>query len=305
MKRTILSFIILLPFVIQAQTLAEKLGYSPNDRLLIVNCDDIAMCHAANLAAEEGMTKGNITSGSVMVPCPWFLEIADKAKENSKLDLGVHLTHTSEWKYYRWGSVANPKEVTGLLDNNGYLWRSVEEVYKNATPEQTLIEGRAQIQKALDAGIQITHIDSHMGTLQYAPEYVDVYLQLAVEFDLPVRMASQSTTEVMGQPHVRKKFTEKGIVFTDYFIYEELQNYDDNVEGFWTNIIKNLKPGVTELFIHASTPGDEIKAITNSWETRNAEYKLFVNDKKFSELIKTEKIILIGFQQLLKLQRSE
>ena len=189
-------------------------------------------------------------------------------------------------------------------DKQGYLCRSVEEIYQFATPEEALTEGRAQIQKALDAGIPVTHIDSHMGTLQYSPEYVEMYLKLAVEFDLPVRMASQSTTEAFGQPNIRKEFAENGIVFTDYFVYEELQNYGDDVKKFWKDIITNLKSGVTELFIHASVPSDEIKAITNSWKTRNAEYETFTHDKEITQLLKDENIILIGYKTLFELQRS-
>ena len=304
MKYLIFTLIFLLPLVSKSQTLAEKLGYSKTDRLLIVNCDDVGMCHAANLAAEEGMTKGNITSGSVMVPCPWFLEIVDRAKENPNLDLGVHLTQTAEWQYYRWGPVASSEKVKGLIDKQGYLCRSIEEIYQFATPEEALIESRAQIQKALDAGIPVTHIDSHMGTMQLHPEYAKMYLQLAVEFNLPVRMASPSTAEKMGQPNIRNEFAETGIVFTDYFIYEELQQYGDDVEGFWKEIIKNLKPGVTELFIHASVPGEEIQSITNSWKTRNAEYETFVHDKEIAQLLKDENIILIGYKPLFDLQRS-
>ncbi|MBK7134043.1 MAG: polysaccharide deacetylase family protein [Bacteroidales bacterium] len=286
-----------------SQSLAEKLGYKPTDKLLIINCDDVGMCHSANLAVIEGMEKGLITSGTIMTPCPWFNEIAEYSRTHPEKNFGVHLTHTAEWKFYRWGPVAPDASVKGLLDSEGYLWRSIEEVYSHSTPEEALTEGRAQIRKALNAGVNITHIDSHMGTMQLNPEYLKVYEQLALEFNLPLRMAAQSTMEKFGFPEVRKQFEKKGLVFTDYFVYEELDNYKD-VKSFWINIVKNLKPGVTELYVHASKESDELKAITNSWRTRIQEADLFTNDEDMKKLIKEEKIILIGYRPLMELQRK-
>ena len=287
-----------------SQSLAERLGYKPTDRLLIINCDDVGMCHSANLAVIDGMGTGLITSGTIMTPCPWFNEIADYARTHPEKDFGVHLDHTAEWNSYRWGPVAPNEMVKGLFDPEGYFWRSVEDVYAHATPEEALIEGRAQIKKAIDAGIPVTHIDSHMGTMQYKPEYLKAYIQLATEFNLPLRMAAQSTMEGFGFPDLRRQFKENGLVFTDYFIYDELNNYKD-AKSFWTNIIKNLKPGVTELFIHASKESDELKAITNSWETRVKEANLFTSDPDMRKLIKDEKIILIGYRPLMELQRRK
>ncbi len=286
-----------------SQTLAERLGYKSTDRLLIINCDDVGMCHSANLAVVEGMEKGLITSGTIMTPCPWFNEIAAYARNHPEKDFGVHLDYTSEWKYYRWGSVAPRDQVKGLYDDEDYLWESIEEVYAHSTPEEALTEARAQIKKALDAGIAVTHLDSHMGTLQYKPEYLNVYVQLALEFNLPLRMAAQSTMESFGFPELRKQFAGKGIVFGDYFIYDELENYKD-VKSFWTDIIKNLKPGVTELFIHASKESDELKAITNSWNVRTKEAAVFTSDPDIRKLIADEKIILIGYRPLMELQRK-
>jgi predicted glycoside hydrolase/deacetylase ChbG (UPF0249 family) len=286
-----------------SQTLAEKLGYKSTDKLLIINCDDVGMCHSANLAVIEGMEKGVISSGTIMTPCAWFSEIAAYSRSHPEKDFGVHLTHTCEWKSYRWGSVADRDLVKGLYDSTGYLWPGVNEVYAHATPPEALIEGRAQIKKAIDAGIPVTHIDSHMGTLQYSPEFLKVYIQLAMEFNLPLRMAAQSTMESFGFPEMRKQFADMGLVFTDYFVYDELKNYKD-VKAFWINIIKELKPGVTELYIHASKESDELKAITNSWKTRALEAETFTSDPDIRKLIADENIKVIGYQPLLELQRK-
>ncbi len=285
-------------------SLVERLGYKATDKLLIINGDDAGMCHSANVATIDSLERGLMTSATIMVPCPWFLEIAHYAKANPDKDFGVHLCHTSEWKRYRWGPIASRDTVPGLVDSEGYLWSSVLGVYLHGTPKQALIEGRAQIQKALDAGVDVSHLDSHMGTLQSEPRYLKAYLQLAVEFNLPLRMPSQATTTAFGFPGLRKRFADKGIVFPDYFVYEELRNEKKDVKQFWLNIVGNLKPGVTELFIHAGKPTDELRRITATWEIRSEEYETFTNDADMRELIKEMGVIRIGFKELRDLQRA-
>ena len=289
----------------ERNTLAERLGYKPTDKLLIVNGDDAGMCHSANLATTECLEQGFMRCSTIMVPCPWFPEIASYTKGHPDKDFGVHLCHTAEWGKYRWGPVAPREQVPGLIDGEGYLWRGVLEVYAHASPEQALIEGRAQIRRALAAGIDVTHLDSHMGTLQLNPEYVKTYLQLAVEFDLPVRMASQDTLARMGHPELRNGFAAKGILFPDYFIYDELKDEKQDVRTFWLGIVRNLKPGVTELYIHAGIPNDELKAITGSWATRSQEFEVFTHDEEMKRIVADQKIALIGYRPLRDLQRKE
>ena len=310
-----LSFLLVVPSIsispvcspaAEKQTLAERLGYKASDRLLIVNGDDVGMCHAANLGTIECLEKGIMRSATIMVPCPWFPEIAAYAKSHPEKDFGIHLCHTSEWSKYRWGPVADHSKVPGLLDPSGYLWREVPQVYSHGTPEQALIEARAQIEKALAAGVDVTHLDSHMGTLQYDPRYVQMYVQLGVEFQLPLRMASQATMASNGHPELRDQIASKGIVFTDYFVHDELKQEElKGVKPFWMDIVKNLKPGVTELYIHAALAGDELKAITGSWRTRSTQYEVFAHDPEMKQLITDEKITLIGYRALRDLQRKE
>ena len=293
-----------------AQTIAEQLGYKPTDRLLIVNNDDAGMCHAANLATIEGMEKGSITTATIMTPCPWVGEIIEYAKNHPERDFGVHLTHTSEWKYYRWGTVAPKDKVKGLLDEQGYLHRSIQAVYANATPEEAYIEGRAQIQKLIDAGVPITHIDSHMGTVQVDLNFFKAYVQLAAEFNLPMRMASWETMERVGKGNgkIRDELKAQGFVFTDYYIFDEVQGgaYGRaNTKEFWTNIIKNLKPGITELFIHATVLTDESRSITGTAQKRAEEYECFAHDPDIKKLLEDEGIILIGYRPLMELQQKK
>ncbi len=287
------------------RSLAERLGYKATDKLLIVNGDDAGMCHAANLATIECLEKGLMRSATIMVPCPWCPEITAYAKEHPEKDFGVHLCHTAEWSKYRWGPVADRGTVPGLVDPQGYLWRSVEEVYAHATPEEALTEARAQVRRAQAAGVDVTHLDSHMGTLQLDPRFVNSYLQLAVEFDLPVRMASRETLARFGFAQLRDQFAAKGILFPDHFIYEELPNEKKDVRGFWLEIVRTLKPGVTELYIHAGLPTDELKAITGSWLTRSQEAEVFTRDEEMKKLVSERGIILIGYRPLRDLQRKE
>lgn len=305
MKGTLILALLFLMGNLSAQTLAERLGYKKTDRLLIINNDDAGMCHAANKATVEGMENGLISSATIMMPCPWSNEIVKYAQENPRKGFGVHLTLTSEWKNYRWGTIAPRGEVPGLYDEQGYMWKGVLDVYNASNTAEALIEGRAQIRKALDAGVPVTHIDSHMGTYQYSPDYMQVYIQLAEEFDLPARMPSQSTLDNMGVPPFRDLCKEKGIIHPDYFIHEEFQNYKtENVEAFWIDYIQNLQPGVTEIYIHAATEGDEIRAITGSASKRIKELEFFTGNK-LKQLIEEEGIIVISYQPLLELQRKE
>lgn len=285
-------------------TLAERLGYRATDRLVIINSDDVGMCHAANAAVIEGMEQGLMTSGTIMVPCPWFPAIAAYARANPDRNFGVHLTHTAEWQHYRWGPVLPRTEVPGLVDGDGMLWRSVPEVYARATPEEALAEGRAQIRRALAAGVDVTHLDSHMGTLQYDLRYLEVYRTLAIEFNLPVRMASQETLDKFGQAGLRARFAGDGIVFPDFLVHEELRGMGQDVAGFWRGILSRLRPGVTELYIHAAKPTEELRAITGSWRTRGAEFAAFTHDPELRALIEREGIIPISYRPLRDLQRG-
>jgi len=302
-----LAFFFMTPTVRAADraSLAERLDYKKTDKLLIINGDDTGMCHAANAATIECLEKGLMRSATIMVPCPWFPEIVSYAKQHPEKDFGLHLCHTSEWTKYRWGPVAPAAEVPGLVDPDGYLWRDVPDVYAHATPDEALVEARAQIKRAMAAGIDVTHLDSHMGTLQFDPRYMAVYLQLAKEFDLAVRMASAATMGGFGQTALRDRFTSNGIIFPDYFVYDELKDEAKGVKKFWMEIIKKLQPGVTELYIHASLPVDEIKVISGTWKTRSEQFEVFTHDAEMKQLVADEKIILIGYRPLRDLQRRE
>jgi chitin disaccharide deacetylase len=286
-----------------ASSLAERLGFKASDKVLIINVDDVGNSHAANAAVIDAMENGLATSSTIIVPGPWFPEIAAYAKAHASSDFGVHLCHTSEWKTLKWGPIANKSDVPGLVDSQGYLWPDIMSVYKNSTPEQAYIEARAQIKKALDAGVDVTHIDSHMGTLQYNEAYFQVYRRLAKEFDLPLRMGSQELLAAQGGGHQRGQLDSDGTVYPDYLVHGDRKK-GESVRDYWKRELNSLRPGVTELYIHASVAGEEIKHITNSWEDRATEYEMFTRDPEVRRILESQAIKRIGYRALRDLQRK-
>jgi chitin disaccharide deacetylase len=288
----------------ERRPLAERLGYKATDKILIVNCDDVGNSHASNAAVKDGMENGLITSATIMVPCPWVPEIFAYAKAHPERDFGLHLTHTSEWKGYKWGPVASKSEVPGLLDPQGYLWPDIMSVYSKSNPEQAYIEARAQIKKALDAGVDVTHLDSHMGALQYADPYFQVYRRLANEFNLPIRMGSQEVLAGLGGGHQRGQLDTDGVIYPDYLIHGGPQK-GESITDYWKRMLKGLQPGVTELYIHASVAGEEIQHITNSWKDRAEEYRMFTRDAEVRSILEAQGVKRISYRPLRDLQRKE
>jgi len=285
-----------------ALSLNEILGYSPRDKLLIINADDVGMCSSANIATIDAMRNGLITSGSIMVPCPWFPQIAKLCREDPSLDFGIHLTHTCEWDNYRWGPVADRQQVRGLLDEEGYMWRNIEDVYKHSNSEELMIEAIAQVEKALAFGIDIANLDSHMGTLQYNVKYWEVYIGLAEKYDLPVRMGTPELEASLGGSHLRSILREKGILFPDRLILGGRRE-GEQLKDYYIRILRSLSPGVTELFIHPALPTEELKNITGGWKERAEEYRLFREDEEIKRAIQEEGIKLIGYKALREAQR--
>src|SRR5499427_9939534 len=169
----------------QARTVAERMGYPADAKLLIVHADDLAVAHSVDAASFDALDKGGVTSASIMVPCPWLSEVAAYAKSHLNADLGLHLTLTSEWKTYRWGPVEAKDKVPSLLDPSGYLWPETAPAAQNIKPGEAEREIRAQIERAIAAGIQPTHLDSHMGVLFAKPDLFAVLIKVAHESNLP------------------------------------------------------------------------------------------------------------------------
>jgi len=250
-------------------TLAERLGFAADDRVAVIHCDDIGMCHAANRGAFEALAAGPATCGSLMVPCPWFAEAARHAREHPELDLGVHLTLNAEWDAYRWGPVAGRSAVPSLLDDEGYLPRTTLETVQRAKPEEVAVELRAQVQRALDAGIDVTHLDSHMGTC-FFPAFLEVYADLAREFQVPVFAARPDPEvlaargmEALGQvlEPLLDRLEAEGVPLLDGFDAESLAFEPGGGAGHNAARLDRLPPGVSYLICHPARDGEELRAI--------------------------------------------
>ncbi len=285
-----------------ARSLAEKLGFNKDDRILIVNADDAGMCHAGNGAVESLFADGLVSSSSIMASCAWYPEIAAFGVETPETDFGVHLTHTCEWDSYRWSPLSGRDSAPGLRDKDGYMWRRIEDVYASSSTVEAETESRAQIERCFAAGIDITHLDSHMGTLHFDVRYHEVYQRLAVEYDLPVRMASRAMLDSHGAGFVRDSLADAGIICPDYLIYGGHAE-NESTEEYWLRMLGGLETGVTELFIHPALPGDEIEGIMEKWHVRSEEYRLFKRGGVIESLLENNGVKIIGYRSLRRLQR--
>src|SRR5271156_5295402 len=198
---------------------AARLGYAADVRALILNADDFGMCHDQNEGVMRGLKEGIFTSSTILVTCPWFEEAASFARSNPASDLGVHLTLTAEWNSYKWGPVLGRHAVPSLVDERGDLWQTGAQVYEHARLDEAEEELRAQIEKALAAGIDVTHLDNHMGTMQLRADYHEIYNRLAIEYRVPIRLASRRRIGIEGMGAILDQLDVAGVVTPDHLVF--------------------------------------------------------------------------------------
>jgi predicted glycoside hydrolase/deacetylase ChbG (UPF0249 family) len=274
-------------------TLAERLGHPPDAKLLIVHCDDLGSTRSANVAVYEALRDGVATSASLMVPCPWARDAAAMYRGE---DVGVHLTLNAEWENYRWGPCTR---APSLLDGNGGFPQTIEDVWDHADIDEVRKECRAQVERAIYWGFDVSHLDSHMGTLQLRADFFDVYLELAVEFRLPLRMLGASLERGVGFPY-RRLAAEEGVVFPDHFVYAGLGNARRRIE----KAVFDLRPGVTEVFVHPAVDTDELRASHPDWAARVEDHAFVTHDPAFRALLERAGVVRIGFRELRDLMRA-
>jgi predicted glycoside hydrolase/deacetylase ChbG (UPF0249 family) len=274
--------------------LAEQLGYGPDDRVLIINCDDLGSSFAANVGTYEALRSGAATSASLMVPCPWAREAASRYRGE---DVGVHLTLNAEYDLYRWGPITH---APSLLDGDGGFPRTLEDVWDHADLDEVRREVRAQVERAILWGFDISHLDSHMGTLQLRPEFFDIYLDIAVELDLPLRLSGSSTERMVGFPF-RKLAAAEGIRFPDHLVVVQGVGSRKVIE----RTLADLRPGVTEVYVHPAVDTPELRAFADDWEERVDDHQLVTDDPGLPALIAAARVQLIGYRELRDLQRRE
>jgi chitin disaccharide deacetylase len=282
------------------QRLQVRLGYPPDAKLLILNADDLAVSHSEDTASFDALDHKLITSATVMVPCPWFTEVAAYAKAHPEADLGLHLTLTAEWETYRWGPIASRALVPSLVGPDGNFYASPEDVAKHAKLNEVETEIRAQIERAKSMGLEPSHLDAHMHTLYRTPELFGVFLKVAREYKLPIRMARNDQPFQSMLPSMAPGDPIPDAIFSP--------GEDIPASGwsdYYVNLIKNLQPGVTEIFVHLAHDDAETQAIMvnhadwgAAWRQRELET---ISSAEVRKALADNHVILIGWRDIKKL----
>ena len=289
------------------ETWAEKLGYPSGKRVVMLHADDLGMCYEANQAGKAYLTAGHIQSGALMVPCPWYNEMANWYKEHPELDLGLHLAMNSEWKWYRWGPVAGRDKVPGMCDPEGFLWREQIQTARSAKPGEVEAEIRAQIDRAISKGTRPGHIDTHMGTLYVRLDFTAAYLKLAQEYRIPAMVVDQT-------PRVVEKFKKQGYPITeqstalvatyklpkldDFHSVLEAKTYEEKKQKFYDQV-RAFEPGLNEIIFHPSVLSDTLKAITGTWQQRAWEAQMFA-DPEVHAFFEREGVLFTNWKEIMK-----
>ena len=274
--------------------LAQRLGYGADAKLVIINADDLGSCHSANVGVFECLATGTVTSATLMVPCPWAREASSRYRGE---DIGVHLTVNAEYELYRWGPITY---APSLLGGDGGFPRTVEDVWDHADLDEVRRECRAQIERAILWGFDVSHLDAHMGTLQLRPEFFDVYLGLALEFGLPLRMVSAAMERYVGFP-ARAVAAEEGAVFTDHFRLVP----GVGSRQIFERDLATLRPGVTELFLHPAVDSAELRSLaTDDWPARVDDHRMICDEDWVRRSLDEAGATLIGYRPLRDLARA-
>ena len=284
----------------QTKSLAERLGHPRDAKLLILHADDLGVAHAVNAASLEALERGAISSASVMMPTPWVTEVAAWARAHPEHDLGLHLTLTSEWKSYRWGSVAPADRVPSLLDASGTFPSDVPPVVARAKPAEVELELRAQVERALAIGLRPTHLDSHMGASFASPVLIATYVKVARAYDLPF-------LSVRGDPRATGMgLTDRDVVL-DAVVIAGADVPRDGWTKFYVDAVKSLKPGLTEMIVHLGRDDAELQAVTvdhepygSAWRQRDFDV---VTSAAFKQALKDNGVVLVTWRDLARVAR--
>ena len=281
----------------QYENLAQKLGYTSSDKLLIIHADDLGLARSVNKASFEALSKGFVSSASVMMPSPFAEEVAAYYLENPHIDLGLHLTFTAEWVGYKWTGVASADEIETLLDEEGFLHQNKVTVIKEGSNSQIKIELQAQIDYARALGIAPTHMDSHEGTLFFDPEFLRTYIEVGHQNQIPVFVPN------LLAPHFDEQFPLPSQVVLVDQMFMALKGTELNaMEEYYQDVLSSIKPGLNQLLIHLAFDDEEMNAITKDREAYGAKWRAqdyqIVSSRKFQDLLKQNNIKLIQWRDI-------
>jgi predicted glycoside hydrolase/deacetylase ChbG (UPF0249 family) len=283
----------------QTRTIAERLGYPRDAKLLILHADDIGVAHSENAASFDALDKGAVNSGSIMMPTPWVTEVAEYAKQHPNADLGLHLTLNAEWNTYRWGGVASRDGTPSLHNPDGTLPRETGTVAKRAKLEEVERELRAQIDRAYAIGIKPTHVDSHMGALFGTPELFGVYVKVARAYKLPflpfingseqANMAQLLPSDIV--PRVAIMASQKGT--------------PEQWRKFYLDAVRNLEPGLNWIGVHLGYDDAELRAVTVGYDSWGADWRQrdydVLTSAEFRQALKDNGVTLVTWREIGKL----
>lgn len=288
------------------QPLNVRLGYPADAKLLIINADDLAMSHSENAASLAALEQKLVTSATVMVPAPWFGEVAAYARTHPDADLGLHLTLTAEWQTFRWGPVTPRNLVPSLVGPDGFFYATTEEFARHAKVEEVETEIRAQIERSKAMGLEPTHLDAHMHSLYASPALFAVLRKVAREYRLPIRMARNEQTfrdllpyvEAADAPFPDATFSPLGEVPLNLPAWRE----------YYLNVVRNLQPGVSELYVHLAYDDAEMRAVTINFPVWDAAWRQrdldVISSPEFRKALADNHVILIGWRPIQKLLRD-
>jgi hypothetical protein len=274
-------------------TLSERLGHPADAKLLIVTCDDLGLTHASNVATYDALRHGLASSATLMVPCPWARDAAAGYRGE---DIGVNLTLNAELDTYRWGPLTH---APSLLDGDGGFPRTIEDAWEHADLEEVRRECRAQVERAIVWGFDVSHLASHLGAMQLRPEFFDVYLELAVDFGLPLRLGDGIDERVAGFPF-RRLAAEEGVVFPDQVVVSP-----PGARRRFERLLFELPAGVTEISVHPGIDADELRAAFEiDWSGRVEDHVALRRDPSLRDLVERAGATVVGWRELRDLQRA-
>jgi hypothetical protein len=292
----------------------QKLGYTDNDRVVILHADDIGMCHAGLVAYRELLEFGVLSSAAAMVPCAWFAETAATCRtlqsHQPHLDMGVHLTLTSEWDGFRWGPISTRDAASGLLDEEGYFYHGTRAVQEYGRPETVALEVEAQIQRALAAGIDVTHIDSHMGSI-FHPKFLPLYIELARKYRIPALSLRLTENNFLAAgfdeetaerfAHWSQELEASGFPLLDSIFGMPLDSHENrlDVARQW---LDGLEAGIHYFLFHPCIDTPELRAFAPDWRSRVADYELFINEA-WRQALAASGVKVIGWKPIRGVMR--
>ena len=283
----------------QRRSVQELLGYPKDAKLLIIHADDLGVTHSENAASISAMEKGCVNSASIMVPCPWFPEIAAYARLHPEMDFGLHITLTSEWKYYKWGPVTQSHNIPGLVNKNCFFYSSVDSLIQNASSAEVEEEIRNQVKRAIQFGINPTHLDAHMYSIHHNLGFLKSYLKVGHEFNIPVFIYHQVGSFL--SINLDTVLSRRDVI-VDTILTAEVENFKAGMSDFYSTGLKNLKPGITYLILHTAYDDNEMRAVTIEHEGWGAEWRQkdydFFSSPLCAKLLKENNIYLITWREI-------